>query len=65
MIIQATNDLQLMMDLISDGPLAEFLTFAKEYNIFQVSNSKFYDMTCDKIRQRLTKEGLTEDALKQ
>ena len=59
------NQLNKMNDLIESGPLAEFLTFAKEYNIFQVSNSKFYDMTCDKIRQRLTKEGLTEDALKQ
>ena len=54
-----------LSNLIETTSLDEFLTFAKEYNIFQVSNSKFYDMTCDKIRQRLTKEGLTEDALKQ
>lgn len=53
------------LELISNGPLAEFIAFAKSYNIFQESHSKLYDMFCEKIRERLSKEGLTEDALKQ
>ena len=54
-----------LFNVTENGTLDEFLTFAKKYNIFQVSNSSFYDETCEKIRQRLIKEGLTEDALKQ
>ena len=53
-----------ILTLIAIGPLEEFITFAKEYNIFQESNSRFYDETCAKIRERLSKEGLSEDSLK-
>lgn len=54
-----------MNQLIDTGPLDEFLLFAKAYNIFQISNSRFYTQTCDKIRERLAKENLTENDLKE
>jgi hypothetical protein len=51
--------------LIESGPLDEFLVYAKAYNIFQISNSRFYTQTCDKIRERLVRENLTENDLKE
>jgi hypothetical protein len=53
--------IQQMNDVVESGSLQEFLDFAKTYNIFQESNNKFYKSMCEKIRQRLIKENLTED----
>lgn len=43
---------------INNLDINEFITFAKKYNIYQQSNSKFYDLVCNKIKERLDKEGL-------
>jgi hypothetical protein len=50
--------------IIESGSLSDFLDFAKSYNIFQDSNNKFYKLNCEKIRARLAKENLTEDAIR-
>jgi hypothetical protein len=47
--------------IINTGSVEEFIVFAKSYNIFQQSNNKFYKLTCEKIRNRLQQENLTED----
>lgn len=46
------------LNIIDNGELSIFIAFAKKYNIFKQSNSKFYDMMCDKIKARLDREGL-------
>lgn len=43
---------------INESSLDDFITFAKNYNIFQESNSKVYDIVCEKIKARLDREGL-------
>jgi hypothetical protein len=60
-----SEEIVKLNQLIESGPLDEFLVFAKTYNIFQISNSRFYTQTCDKIRERLVKENLTENDLKE
>jgi hypothetical protein len=55
---------QEMYDLIDNGPLEKFIIFAKQYNIFQEGNSKFYTDTCEKIKQRLTRENLSIDSVR-
>jgi hypothetical protein len=50
--------------LIDNGTLEEFIAFAKEYNIFQEANSKFYTEMCERIKQRLTKEQLSIDTVR-
>jgi len=44
--------------IISEGTIEEFISFAKKYNIFQVSRSKRYTKMCDMIKARLDREGL-------
>jgi len=51
-------------DMIKTSSLEEFIDFAKKYNIFQQSNSKFYDEMCNKIKQRLDREGLSHDIVR-
>lgn len=53
-----------ILDTIDNGPIDEFIEFAKNYNIFQQSNNKFYKMMCDKIKTRLDKEGLDYNIVK-
>ena len=43
---------------IDNLPVSEFIAYAKKYNIFKTSHSKFYDFICDKIKARLDREGL-------
>jgi hypothetical protein len=50
-----------MIKIIETGTLQEFITLAKEYNIFQESKNKFYLSMCEKIKNRLIKENLTEN----
>ena len=59
------NYYDTMFDIVENGELQDFINFAKSYNIFQISNSKFYDLMCDKIKARLDREGLSYDVLKE
>ena len=47
-----------LIDKIENADISDFIDFAKNYNIFQDSNSKFYDEICNKIKARLDREGL-------
>ena len=58
------NEVNRINEIIDNGSKDEFITFAKSYNIFQVSNSKFYTDTCVKIKERLKRENLSEDILR-
>ena len=51
-------------EIINNSTKEEFIDFAKSYNIFQESNSKLYDMVCDKIKARLDREGLSHDTVR-
>lgn len=55
---------QEMIDKIENLPVDEFIKFAKDYNIFQVSNSKSYDRYCDMIKARLEREGLSVETVR-
>ena len=59
-----TNEVTNMFDLIDTGDINKFIEFAKSYNIFQESNSKFYAQMCQRIRDRLNRENLSEDVLR-
>jgi hypothetical protein len=59
-----TNEVIEMFELIDTGDLNKFIEFAKNYNIFQESNSKFYTQMCQRIRDRLNRENLNEDILR-
>lgn len=50
--------------IIFDSSLDEFIDFAKNYNIFQQSDNKFYLDNCKKIRERLVQENLSENIIK-
>lgn len=58
------NEISRINEIIENKPKDEFIAFAKAYNIFQVSNSKFYTDTCNKIKERLKRENLSEDILR-
>jgi len=62
--LKGPSIVQSMNDVIEKGSLQDFIDFAKRYNIFQTSNSKFYTQICDKIKARLDKEGLSYDTVK-
>lgn len=53
-----------MYNLIDNGSIDEVIAFAKEYNIFQESNSQFYTNTCEKIKQRLELENLSIEVVR-
>jgi hypothetical protein len=59
-----TNEVIEMFELIDTGAVNKFIEFAKNYNIFQESNSKFYTKMCQRIRDRLNRENLNEDILR-
>ena len=59
-----TNEVIEIFELIDNGDLNKFIEFAKTYNIFQESNSKFYTQMCQRIRDRLNRENLNEDILR-
>ena len=59
--IQALKSIDNLQDKIYNSSLEDFIIFAKQYNIFQNSTNEFYKSICDKIKQRLQKENLTED----
>ena len=59
-----TNEVNEIFELIDNGDLNKFIEFAKTYNIFQESNSKFYTQLCQRIRDRLNRENLNEDILR-
>jgi len=44
--------------VIENLSTTEFIQFAKKYNIFQESNSKYYDDMCNRIKARRDHEGL-------
>lgn len=60
-IHHAVNEIYALID---NGDLDKFIEFAKQYNIFQEANSKFYTDMCERIKQRLTKEQLSIDAVR-
>lgn len=45
-------------DTIENSSIEDFINFAKEYNIFQPNGTQFYKLTCQKIKERLDREGL-------
>jgi hypothetical protein len=53
-----------MINIIENGSVEEFITVAKEYCIFQETTNTFYNSMCERIRQRLTRENLSEDVLR-
>ena len=59
-----TNEVNEIIELIENGDVNTFIEFAKTYNIFQESNSKFYTQMCQRIRDRLDRENLNEDFLR-
>lgn len=52
------------MDLVENLSLPDFIKWAKEYNIFQESNSKAYIRVCDLIKARLDREGLSHETVR-
>lgn len=56
--------LNSMINLVENGPLNEFIDFAKNYNIFQPNGGSFYTMMCTKIKERLDREGLSYDTVR-
>lgn len=51
-------------NIIENGTMQEFVTFAKSYNIFQTPRTKIYKEMCDKIKQRLDREGLSYETVR-
>jgi len=64
MITNQTNTLPEIIDMIENGTTQDFIVFAKSYNIFQMGGTKFYQMMCDKIKERLDKEGLSYETVR-
>jgi hypothetical protein len=58
------NQINEIFTLIDNGDVNEFIAYAKTYDIFQQSNSKFYTQMCERIRDRLNRENLSEDVLR-
>jgi len=52
------------LELVEKLSLSDFITWAKEYNIFQESNSKRYDSVCNLIKARLDREGLSHETVR-
>lgn len=52
------------LTFIENSNISDFINFAKEYNIFQQSNSKVYDEICLKIKNRLESEGLSYETVR-
>ena len=59
-----TEEVNQIFTLIDSGDVSEFIAYAKTYDIFQESNSKFYTQMCQRIRDRLNRENLSEDVLR-
>lgn len=57
-------ELDKMYNIIDNAPVEEFIEFAKQYDIFQNSSNAFYQHICTKIKERLAKENLTENAVR-
>jgi hypothetical protein len=57
-------ELDGMLNIIDNSPVDEFINFAKEYNIFQESDNRFYKSICDRIKKRLASENLSQDVLR-
>lgn len=67
MIINYSTQFEKFIEIINSIDsmnTVEFIAFAKSYNIFQNSNSKFYNEVCSKIKLRLDREGLAYDIVK-
>lgn len=62
--IQIQNAFEYYNQKIEDPDLDSFINWAKEYNIFQESNSKVYDRVCDLIKERLDNEGLDHEIVR-
>jgi len=59
-----TDQVTELFDLIDNGDLNKFIEFAKAYDIFQESNSKFYTQMVQRIKDRLERENLSVDILR-
>lgn len=63
-----TSELEIEFEktqlLISSGPINELIEYAKEYNIHQVSNSRFYTEQVNKIKARLIAEGIDPETIR-
>lgn len=55
---------QERLNFIDNNPIQEVIDFAKAYNIFQSGGTKIYKDVCDKIKQRLDREGLTYETVR-
>jgi hypothetical protein len=63
-IVEHTNYAEVWTNICVNGSLEEFLIFAKQYNIFQISRSRLYDDICNKIKARLDREGLPYETVR-
>lgn len=57
-------NLKEFTDSIDNSDLSEFIKFAKSYNIFQSSGTKFYQEMCARIKERLDREGLDYETVR-
>jgi len=55
---------KILFEKVNEPDIDKFIQFAKLYNIFQESNSKFYDKMCYLIKQRLDREGLSYETVR-
>jgi len=54
-----------IIKVIEEGTVNDFITFAKHYTIFQTNNNgKLYKLTCDKIKARCDREGLSYETVR-
>lgn len=50
------------IDIIENGSISDVIVLAKtHYNLFVPNSGKLYTMMCNKIKERLDKEGLPYD----
>ena len=61
---QVHNVVEKILFDIDNLSTPEFIIYAKKYNIFKISHSKFYDFVCNKIKARLDREGLDYEIVK-
>jgi hypothetical protein len=63
-IVELVDVYSTYCDLVDNGPIDEVISFAKQYNIFQVSRSSVYTNLCNKIKARLDREGLPYETVR-
>jgi len=60
---EITDRFTEITELIDNGSKEDFLEFAKQYDLSKTGTT-FYNYVCDKIRQRLDREGLSHETIR-